>query len=124
MDNQPATTGQPPGTDDAPWDEARIEQAMKRLKLLHIKVRLLRDTIPKMINPLVQKQPSPDAMFSAFMKAVEGAQADVKDFTDLMRDEVSKDVFDQVNKSQRESPLGIKPWRHKDYPDWFTMDTE
>lgn len=63
MDNQAAAEQ---------WDEAQIDQAMKRLKLLHIKVRaipheqailmikvrLLRDTIPKMINPLVQKQPS------------------------------------------------------------------
>lgn len=63
-------------------------------------------------------------MFSAFMKAVESAQADVKDFTDLMRDDASQEVFAQANKSQQGNPLGIKPWRHKDYPDWFTMDTE
>jgi uncharacterized membrane protein len=40
------------------WDEQQLEEAMKRLKLLHIKVRRLNDTIPKMIKPLVQKQPS------------------------------------------------------------------
>lgn len=104
---------------------------------------MLRDTIPKMLNPLVQKQPSrknappsrlspgtdsslheADAMFSAFMKAVENAQADVKEFTDLMKDEISTEVFDQANKSRQENPLGIVPWRHKDYPDWFTLDAE
>ncbi|KAK9441212.1 uncharacterized protein VB005_05848 [Metarhizium brunneum] len=94
-------------------DEAQLNQAMKRLKLLYIKARLLRDTIPKMLDPLVQKQPS-----------LSDAQMDVKDFTELMRDETTKQVFAQAEKSRQDNPLGIKQWRHKDHPDWFKMDKD
>ncbi|PHH85245.1 hypothetical protein CDD83_709 [Cordyceps sp. RAO-2017] len=77
-----------------------------------------------MIEPLVQKQPSPDVMFYAFMKAVNDAQAEVKEFTDLMKDEESTQVFAQADKSREDNPFGIKPWKHKDHPDWFKMDKE
>ena len=61
-------------------------------------------------------------MFAAFIKAVQDAQADVKEFTDLMRDDTSKGVFAQAQKSREENRMGIKPWRHKDHPDWFSVD--
>ncbi|KAM0249787.1 hypothetical protein ACHAP5_002656 [Fusarium lateritium] len=106
------------------WDEARLEEAMKRLKLLHIKVRRLNDTIPKMIKPLVQKQPSPDVMFAAFMTSVNEAQANIKEVTELMRDETSQEVFAHANKRREEEPLGIKTWEYYDDPNWFRMDDE
>ncbi|TWU78044.1 hypothetical protein ED733_006714 [Metarhizium rileyi] len=100
MNSQPGASTRLSGGTGQPPDEAQLNQAMKRLKLLHIKARLLRDTIPKMLDPLVQKQPSPDIMFNAFVKAVGDAQMDVKEFTELMRDETSKQVFAQVQKSR------------------------
>ncbi|KAK5994590.1 hypothetical protein PT974_05069 [Cladobotryum mycophilum] len=105
-------------------EEEALLQAMKRLKLLHIKERMLRDTIPKMIEPLVEKHSSPDAMFAAFMKAVAEAQAEVREFAELMRDDTSKEVFARADKSRQENPLGIRPWKHKDHPDWFNMDKD
>ncbi|CAG7560392.1 uncharacterized protein B0J16DRAFT_389376 [Fusarium flagelliforme] len=101
------------------WDEQQLEEAMKRLKLLHIKVRRLNDTIPKMIKPLVQKQPSPDVMFAAFMNSVNEAQANIKEVTDLMRDEKSREVFAQAKKRRAEEPEGIESWEYYDHPDWF-----
>lgn len=65
-----------------------------------------------------------DIMFAAFMKAVNDAQADVKEFTELMRDDITKDVFDQAAKSREANPMGITPWRHRDHPDWFRMDSK
>lgn len=65
-----------------------------------------------------------DALFNSFVKAVNDAQIDIKEFTELMRDETSKQIFAHVEKSEREDPLGIKPWRHTDHPDWFKMDKE
>lgn len=65
-----------------------------------------------------------DVMFAAFMKSVNDAQADVKEFTELMRDDASKEVFAQAQKSREQNPAGVKPWRHKDHPDWFTMNTQ
>ncbi|KAH6603559.1 hypothetical protein Trco_008334 [Trichoderma cornu-damae] len=105
-------------------EEKAINLAMKRLKLLHIKERLLRNTIPKMLEPLVQKHPSPDIMYAAFMKSINDAQTSVKEFTELMKDEASQEVFTRADKSKEENPLGIVPWKHKDYPDWFVMDKD
>ncbi|KAG5985292.1 hypothetical protein E4U55_006772 [Claviceps digitariae] len=111
-------------SNDGPMDEVQLGQAMKRLKLLYIKARLLRDIIPRILDPLVQKQPSPDALFNSFVKAVTDAQLDIREFTELMKDEKSKQIFAYVERSRQEDPLGIKPWRHKDHPDWFKMDRE
>ncbi|EGU88623.1 hypothetical protein FOXB_00872 [Fusarium oxysporum f. sp. conglutinans Fo5176] len=139
MNQQPAVQNQaqaqaPNAAGQDGWDEARLEEAMKRLKLLHIKVtsfstllfqvRQLNDTIPKMIKPLVQKQPSPDVMFAAFMNSVNEAQANIKEVTDLMRDEKSREIFAQAKKRKEEEPTGIKTWEYYDHPDWFRMDEE
>ncbi|CAG1986468.1 unnamed protein product [Fusarium graminearum] len=115
MTQQPAAQNQAHaqasnGAEQDVWDEQRLQEAMKQLKLLHIKVRRLNDTIPKMIKPLVQKQPSPDAMFAAFMNSVTEAQANIKEVTDLMRDEKSREVFAQARKRKAEEPEGIESW--------------
>ncbi|KAM3467227.1 hypothetical protein BB8028_0001g00960 [Beauveria bassiana] len=109
---------------DISAEEARLREAMRQLKLLHVKSRLLRGTIPKMLDPLVQKQPSPDVMYAAFMRAVNEAQGNVKEFTELMRDEKSKEVFAMAEKSSNENPFGIKAWRHQDHPNWFNLDKD
>ncbi|PFH63288.1 hypothetical protein XA68_14940 [Ophiocordyceps unilateralis] len=119
----------PPTDERAPYDaqspeEEQLKRAMKRLKLLHIKARNLRDIIPRIVEPLVQIHPSPDVMFHAFMKAVNDTQAEINEFTELMRDEESKQVFAQADKSREDNPFGIKPWRHKDHPDWYTADKD
>ncbi|KAG6159571.1 hypothetical protein E4U22_000966 [Claviceps purpurea] len=111
-------------SDDEMMDEVQLDHAMKRLKLLYIKARQLRGTIPKMLDPLIQKQPSPDALFNSFVKAVAEAQSNVAEFTELMRDEKSKQIFTHVERSRQEDPLDIVPWRHKDHPDWFKPDGE
>ncbi|OAA57208.1 hypothetical protein ISF_07129 [Cordyceps fumosorosea ARSEF 2679] len=104
--------------------EARLREAMKHLKLLHIKSRLLRSTIPKMIEPIMQKQPSPEVMYAAFTKSLEEAQANITEFTELMRSEKSKEVFAMTSKSKEEDPFDIKPWRHQDHPNWFNLDKD
>ncbi|KAM0348643.1 hypothetical protein ACHAPU_004078 [Fusarium lateritium] len=137
MNQQPAAQNQAQAQTQASdtagqdvWDEAHLEEAMKRLKLLHIKVTLLfqvrrlNDTIPKMIKPLVQKQPSPDVMFAAFMTSVNEAQANIKEVTDLMRDETSQEVFAQAQKRREEEPQGIKTWEYYDDPNWFRLDED
>ncbi|KAH8126070.1 hypothetical protein ACSS6W_008414 [Trichoderma asperelloides] len=124
MENHPAATPDGDIASQMAAEEKAINLAMKRLKLLHIKERQLRNTIPKMLEPLVQKHPSPDVMYAAFMKSVNDAQASIKDFTELMKDDTSKAVFDRADKSKEANPLGIVPWKHKDYPDWFVMDKD
>ncbi|KOS21124.1 hypothetical protein ESCO_004389 [Escovopsis weberi] len=97
---------------------------MQRLKLLHVKERMLRDVIPTMLEPLVHKTSSPEAMFATFMKALNEAQTQIQEFAELMRDDVSKEVFARAERSRQENPAGIRPWRHKDHPNWFNLDEQ
>lgn len=112
------------------------------LTLRALKARALRETIPKMLDPLVQKHASrmdptqrdtyyaqeltphaaAEALYNAFMKAVTDAQADITDFTELVRDDESKAIFAQALKSQQEDPTDIKSWRHKDHPSWYDLN--
>jgi len=60
---QPATAsnvenGQPAAPEEEIWDEERLEKAMKTLKEMHIQLRGLRTTLPRLIAPLTTKQPS------------------------------------------------------------------
>ncbi|KAF7559434.1 hypothetical protein G7046_g4718 [Stylonectria norvegica] len=124
MNNQPTTVADAPQAGQDASEEAHLEESMQRLKLLHNKARELRDAIPRMIDPLISKHPSPDAMFAAFMRSVSDAQAEVKEFTDLMRDDTSQQVLALAEKSRENDPMGIKPWRHKDHPSWFRLDKD
>ncbi|PHH77021.1 hypothetical protein CDD80_993 [Ophiocordyceps camponoti-rufipedis] len=123
MDSQPPTQEQISNDAQTP-DEEQLKQAMRRLKLLHIKSRNLRDVIPRIVEPLVQLHPTPDIMFNAFMKAVADTQAEITEFTELMRDEESKQIFAQATKSREERPNGIKSWRHEDFPHWYDLDKD
>ncbi|EMT65960.1 hypothetical protein FOC4_g10008075 [Fusarium odoratissimum] len=115
MNQQPAVQNQaqaqaPNAAGQDGWDEARLEEAMKRLKLLHIK--------------LTRHLCIADVMFAAFMNSVNEAQANIKEVTDLMRDEKSREIFAQAKKRKEEEPTGIKTWEYYDHPDWFRMDEE
>lgn len=63
-------------------------------------------------------------MYAVFMKTVNDAQISIKEFTELMRDDVSKEVFAMADKSREENPFGIKSWKHKDHPNWFNMEKD
>lgn len=58
-------------------------------------------------------------MFQEFTKSVHQARADVKTFTDRMRSDETRAIFAQAEQSAEQDPLGIKPWRHREDPDWF-----
>ncbi|EQK97457.1 hypothetical protein G6O67_001347 [Ophiocordyceps sinensis] len=122
MDSKPVVADESASGDPQSMEEAHLNMAILRLKLLYSKVRNLRETIPRMLEPLVQKHPSPDVMFNAFMRAVEDAQADVTEVTELMKDEESKQVFARADKSREQNPFGIKPWKHTGDSEWLKTE--
>lgn len=66
--------------------------------------------------------PAAEVLYNAFMKAVTDAQADITNFTELMREDETKAVFAQATKSQQQDSTDIKPWRHKDHPGWYDFN--
>ncbi len=105
-----------------------------------MQARALRESIPKILEPLAQKQASrtyissppalsrsdtlavADVLYQAVMKAVNDSQVDITEFTALMNESESKAVLARAEKSRQEDPTDIKPWRHKDHPDWYDLN--
>lgn len=104
-------------------EEERLEDALEHLKLLHLQLRHLRTAIPRAIQPLCSKQPSPDALFSSFAKSVAETNNELNDFKAAMTSEESKSVFEKANESRQANPKGIRPWRATEHPDWTTPRT-
>lgn len=63
-----------------------------------------------------------EALYQSFLKAVKDAQSDITEFTELMQEDESKEVFAQAQKSQQQDPTDIKPWRHRDHPGWYDFN--
>ncbi|KAH7041556.1 uncharacterized protein B0I36DRAFT_313019 [Microdochium trichocladiopsis] len=108
-------------SDDISQEELQLEQALRHLKLLHIKSRGLRTTIPRMLDTITTGR-TPEEVFSTFKTAVTDAQTEIRDFAELYNSEESRKVLEQAQKSREAEPKGIKPWRHKDDPNWFFLD--
>ncbi|KAH8673714.1 hypothetical protein BX600DRAFT_508951 [Xylariales sp. PMI_506] len=123
--NLPASNGNSEAhalnADDA-WTEEQIEEALSRLKLLHIKSRELRTIVPRMLEPLATKHTSPQDVLRSFQAAVTNASTELSDFRALYTSEESKKVLEQAKKSREADPKGIKPWRARDHPDWLDIE--
>ncbi|PBP16747.1 hypothetical protein BUE80_DR012601 [Diplocarpon rosae] len=104
-------------------EEEQLEQALKTLKEMHIQLRGLRTTIPRLIAPLTSKQPSPEALFRGFSDSANFANQEVQEFRRLMTDEKSVEVMEQARRSRAANPRGIKPWRVTEHSDWLTRDS-
>lgn len=102
------------------WNEERLEEAMEHLKLMHIKIRELRTTIPRMLQPLTDKQPTPEALYRSFSASVATAQKEVKDYTALRNDQKSQQILDHAAQRRKEEPKGIKHWSPLNDPNWLT----
>ncbi|KAB8299821.1 hypothetical protein EYC80_000070 [Monilinia laxa] len=110
-----------PGSEEV-WDEAKLEQAMKTLKEMHIQCRNLRSTIPRLLAPMATKQQSPEQLYSSFQQAATTSNKEVREFTQLMKDKEGVELFEHAKKSRAENPHGIKPWRVTQHPDWLDRD--
>ncbi len=61
-------------------------------------------------------------MYERFLKSIGVAGGQIKDFSTLYNSEESKKVLNRAKKSHDANPMGIKPWRAKDHPDWLDLD--
>ncbi|KAM0323317.1 hypothetical protein ACHAQA_008909 [Verticillium albo-atrum] len=102
------------------WDEQELQESLEHLKLLHIKLRELRTTIPRMLEPLKEKQQTPEALFTSFSDAVTTGHREVQDFTQLRKDSKTTRILEHAAQRRQEEPKGIKPWNGKQDPDWMT----
>ncbi|KAH7349732.1 hypothetical protein B0T11DRAFT_332778 [Plectosphaerella cucumerina] len=118
--NKPPVIKKESSPEEEVWDEQRLKESLDQLKILHIQLRELRTTIPRMLEPLRTKQQTPEALFDNFSQAVAASHKEVQDFTELIKDPKSTSIFQYAEQSRKENPKGIKPWTGKEEPDWTT----
>ncbi|KAK0637225.1 hypothetical protein B0T17DRAFT_613843 [Bombardia bombarda] len=107
-----------PAAKDSGEEEKRIEDGLEHLKELHLQLRALRSALPRMFEPLATKQPSPQVMFAGFSQSVKNTKDEIDRFRQAMNTEETQAVIKRANDSRRLNPVGIKPWRARDDPEW------
>ncbi|KAI2638302.1 hypothetical protein GGS21DRAFT_510620 [Xylaria nigripes] len=106
-------------------EEEQLLLALKHLDLLLVRSRDIRTTIPRMLGDMptiARNNPdSLDDMYNELVDRMKKAGTEIQDFTVLFTSEESKKVLEQARQSREANPLGIKPWRYKDHPDWANV---
>ncbi|KAK0623638.1 hypothetical protein B0T14DRAFT_426052, partial [Immersiella caudata] len=83
-------------------------------------LRRLRSTLPRMMEPMTNKQASPQELYANFNKSVEDTAKEIEDFKKAYTGEKTKGAFQRGTESRKANPQGIKPWRASDDPGWTT----
>lgn len=107
---------QKPAANGDSWDEAAIEQALKDLKKLHIAVRNMRQTIPR-LSERINASRTPEEMGAA----TRDARKEVVELKQMMTSPENTKMLERAKQSRKDDPK-IKPWRPKDEPNWFMPD--
>lgn len=105
-------------------DEASIMSSLARLQEVHISLRNLRDTIPKVMDSVLVDPLSPDQLHSNFSQAANGAAQAIKHFTQLMEDSGTKEVMERAKESRTENGEGITGWKVIEHEDWLDVKQE
>lgn len=132
MSNQKQTFAQGV-TSGEQWDEAKLEEALKSLKDLHIKasyfplsivsetvltgpsqMRELRSTIPRLHERLGT---------SKVGEATQAALNEIDEYKKLATSPENAKILERAKQSRKNNPKGIKPWRPSDEPDWLDPST-
>ncbi|KAI9797260.1 MAG: hypothetical protein M1833_005556 [Piccolia ochrophora] len=101
------------------WSEERLEDAMRQVNELHLQLRKLRTTIPRMIKPLTTVYASPEELFQNFSQAATTAHEEVKNFAEHVRTERSRSVLEHAAISRKENPTGINAWLVTENDGWL-----
>ncbi|KAH6841152.1 hypothetical protein B0I37DRAFT_357962 [Chaetomium sp. MPI-CAGE-AT-0009] len=108
---------QPPAAKNGEAEEQQLEDMLYRLDQL----RQLRSALPRMLEPLMVKQPSPQAAFAAYMQSVEGTHKDVSSFQEAILRLQTDGVLNRARTAQKNGK-GLKQWRATEHPDWADAD--
>ncbi|KAJ0116563.1 hypothetical protein J7T55_007543 [Diaporthe amygdali] len=89
------------------WDEAEIEQALKRLGDLHHQANA---------QPEIDRfQDNGAPVYPLFI-------GEIREYKQAATSEETVKVLEHANQSRKENPKGIKPWRARDDPNWLTTN--
>ncbi|CAK7216542.1 hypothetical protein SBRCBS47491_002861 [Sporothrix bragantina] len=101
------------------WNEEQLEAALEKLRDAHLKLRALRSTIPRMVQPLTNEPPPPPEILHAKAQAsLFAAMQEVKSFRETIANEEFRKVTEHATMSRKRNSKNIKPWKARDEPEW------
>lgn len=65
-----------------------------------------------------------EELFASLQQSVTKGMGDVKEFKAAMNDETTVRILERARQFRLKNPLGIKPWRPRDDPNWTKMDLD
>lgn len=89
------------------------------LTLTHLQLRNLRNTIPNLIEPMLEPHSSPEALYATFSHTAMTAAKNMRGFTELMEDPESKALLERARTRRLESKEVILPWRATQHEGWL-----
>lgn len=63
----------------------------------------------------------PEELYSGFTTQAEAANNDIREFIKLLKDERTKQAFEQVKSSRERDSENIKAWRFTEHANWLTI---
>ncbi|KAK4167691.1 hypothetical protein QBC43DRAFT_311282 [Cladorrhinum sp. PSN259] len=102
-------------------EEEKLEDALNHLNQLHVQLRELRSALPRMLEPLRAKQPSPEAMYATFLHSYTETQKELDSFRDAWSSQESRMAMVKAQECLKRSPK-VKQWRATDDPTWAEPD--
>lgn len=70
---------------------------------------------------MLVQQSSPEELYNDFARNVNKTQADVQEFTRLIRSDKSKEIFERAAESRAQNSGDIRGWRVTEHEDWLDV---
>jgi len=112
-----------PENSEDEWDEAQLEAGLKMLKEMHIQLRHLRSTIPRLVTPLATNHKTPDSLLTDYQAAIQTMNKEVVGFREVMTGEEGKRVLQYADERRGKVEGMVKPWIVTEHPGWSIRES-
>ncbi|KAL9051172.1 MAG: hypothetical protein Q9206_004802 [Seirophora lacunosa] len=88
---------------------------------MHIQLRHLRDAVPRLIEPMLIQQRSPEDLYTTFAKSVTTIRSDVNTFTAACREDSYQDILRRAAESRTQNSDDVPAWKVTEHEDWLDV---
>ncbi|KAI4286378.1 MAG: hypothetical protein L6R35_004371 [Caloplaca aegaea] len=110
-----------PASMENEWNEAEVQSALARLHDMHIQLRHLRDAIPRLIEPMLVHQRSPEDLYTTFATSVTTIRSDLDAFSAAYQEDRYQEVLGRAAESRAQNNEDIPAWKVTEHEDWLDV---
>ncbi|KAL9017525.1 MAG: hypothetical protein Q9185_005148 [Variospora sp. 1 TL-2023] len=103
------------------WNEAEVQSALARLHDMHIQLRHLRDAVPRLIEPMLVHQRSPEDLYTNFATSVTTIRSDLDAFSAAYQEDRYQEVLRRAAESRAQNNEDIPAWKVTEHEDWLDV---